>query len=125
LLAPIPDSKFYFRLWPGPVIKRHYYLDFVSTGDLTKPVNSPLEFFLWAVTPSIPTLPAHFMPLPSLEENMGMQRKDIPDGEERFVLIEGQQCVLRRPGLQDVGFEVPIRSAIVSPLQSVRLVQFS
>jgi hypothetical protein len=65
------------------------------------------------------------MRLPSLEENMGILRKDIRDGEERFVLIEGQECLLKRPGIEDVGFKVPVRSPIVSALQGVRCVSFS
>ena len=108
-MGPIPDSLYCFRLWPGPASLKHYYLDFVHANNPAKAVNSPLEFSLWMPMPSIKSLPSHLIPLPSLEERMGVRREDIRDGEERFVLVEGQDCFLRRPGLEDVAFTVPIR----------------
>jgi len=93
-LGPIPDPLYCFRLWPGPASLKHYYLDFVHANNPAKAVNSPLEFSLWMPMPSIKSLPSHLIPLPSLEERMGVRREDIRDGEERFVLVEGQDCFL-------------------------------
>ncbi len=53
------------------------------------------------------------MQITSLEERMGVPRHKIRPGEERFVLVEGQHCLLKRPGFKDVSFLVPLRSSTV------------
>src|SRR6266511_2760870 len=120
------QSEYCFRLWPGPASMKHYYLDFVHSSNTTKPFNSPGDFSLWVPIPSISSsLSTGVMQLFSLEENMGIQRSDIRDGEERFVLTGGQQCVLKRPGFRDVAFIVPIRSPISPHFPYANFVDFS
>jgi len=79
-----------------------------------------LTFFFWLWTAIPSSLSPSFIHVPSLEERMGIPRKDIRDGEERFILME---CPLKRTGFESIGFTVPTRSTI-SPFQDVRVVQF-
>ncbi|OJT05946.1 hypothetical protein TRAPUB_3133 [Trametes pubescens] len=109
-VRPIPDSKYSLRLFPGSLSAAEYCLDFVdsATGE---PVNSPFDYELWAV----PDPDAPWLSLPmtgklrSIERGHGIKQKDILPGEEKFVLRDGQTCVLMRPGKRPARFTVPLR----------------
>ncbi len=109
-VRPIPDCKYSLRLFPGSLSAAEYCLDFVdsATGE---PVNSPFEYELWAVPD--PDTPWLSMPitgkLRSIERGHGIKQEDILLGEEKFVLRDGQTCVLMRSGKQPVRFTVPLR----------------
>ena len=88
-----------------------------------RPTNSPFQFELWTIpNPSLPysgTTPALVV---SLEQNFGRSKREIPDGQEKFVLRDGQTCLLKRPGHKDVRFRVPVRRqplAVAAPVQAV------
>ena len=78
---------------------------------LGEPVNSPFEYELWVVpNKNVPWLPSTTSRLYSLERSFGIPQEDILPGEEKFVLLEGTACLLKRPCMRSVYFEVPIRS---------------
>ncbi|KAI0676673.1 hypothetical protein C8Q78DRAFT_1179509 [Trametes maxima] len=109
-IRPIPDSRYSIRLFPGAFSDRQYCLDFVDT-ESGKPVNSPFEYELWA----IPDPEAPWLSLPmsgklhSIECAHGIRQKDILPGHEKFILRDGQTCVLIRPGKRSLRFTVPVR----------------
>ncbi|KAH9854436.1 hypothetical protein C2E23DRAFT_775856 [Lenzites betulinus] len=109
-LRPIPGSKYSIRLFPGSFSAAEYCMDFVESAT-GKPVNSPFEFELWG----IPNLEAPWLSIPmcgqlrSIEKAHGIKQKDIRPGEEKFILRDGQTCVLKRPGKRPFRFTVPIR----------------
>ncbi|KAI8972203.1 hypothetical protein BD414DRAFT_540382 [Trametes punicea] len=110
-IRPIPDTKYSIRLFPGSFTDAEYCLDFIdsATGE---PVNSPFEFELFAGpgetnTPWL-SLPIA-MKLRSIENAHGIRTQDIRPGEEKFILRDGQMCVLTRPGKPKIRFTVPIR----------------
>ncbi|KAJ8456517.1 hypothetical protein ONZ51_g12078 [Trametes cubensis] len=47
--------------------------------------------------------------LQSAEVGNGIKQENIPPGEERFFLRDGQTCVLSRPSKRPVRFTVPVR----------------
>ncbi|KAL0954907.1 hypothetical protein HGRIS_003839 [Hohenbuehelia grisea] len=105
-VLPIPGSVYSVRLFPGNPLRREYCIDFVNARE--EPINEPFGggFRLWAVTdPAMPWLPSAM--LRSVEEQLGLH--DIDEGTEKFVVMDGQACILCRPGEQDVMFTVPIR----------------
>ncbi|KAI0354796.1 hypothetical protein OH77DRAFT_1425381 [Trametes cingulata] len=106
---PIPNSQYSIRLFPGSVEGRDYCLDFLvtSTG---QPVNSPFKFDLLCIPdPDAPVPSGPIVRMRPLECAFGIPEDKIDPGEEKFLLREGQHCVLRRPGHRDVRFTVPIR----------------
>ncbi|KAL1950998.1 hypothetical protein VTO73DRAFT_147 [Trametes versicolor] len=109
-VRPIPDSKYSLRLFPGSLSAAEYCLDFVDSAT-GKPVNSPFEYELWGVPD--PDAPWLSMPitakLRSIERGHGIKQKDIRPGAEKFVLRDGQTCVLMRPGKRPARFTVPLR----------------
>ncbi|KAI0629984.1 hypothetical protein C8Q77DRAFT_1064812 [Trametes polyzona] len=116
-IRPIPKSKYSIRLFPGSDANRDYCLDFVLTAT-GEPVNSPFKFDLFA-GPG-PNTPIGFAPtvaLRPLECAFGFSQDKIPPGEEKFLLREGQSCILRRPGHRDVRFTVPTRRRPEPPKQ--------
>lgn len=73
-------------------------------------VNSPFEFDLWVVpNPCAPWLSMPAGCVRSLERNIGLSQHEILPGEEKWLLRDGQTCLLKRPGKRDVQFTVPIR----------------
>ena len=50
------------------------------------------------------------MRIHSFERSLGFSEADIPPGAEKFVLRDGQTCLLKRPGHRDVQFKVPVRT---------------
>ena len=50
------------------------------------------------------------MRIRSLEQAFGYSSANIPSGEEKFVLRDGQTYVLKRPGHRDLRFRVPVRT---------------
>ncbi|EIW63142.1 uncharacterized protein TRAVEDRAFT_161254 [Trametes versicolor FP-101664 SS1] len=115
---PVPGSRYSIRLWPGNPRVNEYCMDFVDTAT-KEAVNSPFEFELWAVPD--PEAPWLFMPsgrLNSLESNFHIPQHKIPTGEEKWVLRDGQTCVLKRPGKKDVLFRVPVREKpqVINPV---------
>ncbi|KAI0700832.1 hypothetical protein C8T65DRAFT_557212, partial [Cerioporus squamosus] len=109
-VRPIPNSSYSIRLFPGCFLAKEYCLDFVDSKTGV-PVNSPFKFELWVVpNPSAPWFtfaPSHRVT--SLDSAFGVQQDEILPGHEKFVLRDGQTCLLRRPGCRDVRFTVPIR----------------
>ncbi|KAI0351331.1 hypothetical protein OH77DRAFT_1429880 [Trametes cingulata] len=107
---PIPDSEYSIRLFPGALDAAEYCMDFVETAT-GHPVNSPFEFELWSVpNPDTPWLTASMtMQLRSIERARRMKLEDILPGEEKFILRDGQTCMLIRPGKCLVRFTVPVR----------------
>lgn len=116
-VRPIPDSEYSFRLFPGSFSAAEYCMDFVDTAT-GEPVNSPFEYELWGVPD--PDAPWLSMPitgkLHSIERAHGIKQKDIVPGEEKFVLRDGQTCVLMRPGKRPLRFTVPLRKAETVPV---------
>ncbi|OJT10712.1 hypothetical protein TRAPUB_12744 [Trametes pubescens] len=107
--CPIPGSKFSIRLWPGNPYVNEYCMDFVNTAT-KEAVNSPFEFELWAVPdPDAPWLAMPSGRLNSLESNFHIPQHKILPGLEKWVLRDGQTCLLKRPGKKDVMFRVPVR----------------
>ncbi|KAI0364686.1 hypothetical protein BV20DRAFT_1005393 [Pilatotrama ljubarskyi] len=109
-IRPIPDCDYSIRLFPGASDAAEYCMDFVETAT-GKAVNSPFEFELWNIpNPETPWLS---MPmtgkLRSIERAHGIKQEDILPGEEKFVLRDGQTCMLTRPDKRPVWFTVPIR----------------
>lgn len=114
-LRPIPNSQYSVRLFPGSLARQEFCMDFVltSTGQA---INSPFTFELWilpnASTPWLGGLP---MRIHSLERMRGCREADISPGAEKFLLRDGQTCLLTRPGHRDLRFIVPIRAAVLQP----------
>ena len=103
-----PDSEYSIRLFPGAFATKEYCLDFVRS-DTGEPVNSPFAFELWAV-PASPLDLVPPMKLKSLENAFsGLGGGKPKPGAEKFVMRDGMTCVLRRPGLKNVKFKVPVR----------------
>ncbi|KAI0629987.1 hypothetical protein C8Q77DRAFT_1160979 [Trametes polyzona] len=116
-IRPIPKSEYSIRLFPGSAANRDYCLDFVLTAT-GEPVNSPFKFELFA-GPG-PDTPMGFIPTVALRPMdcaFGFSQDQIPPGEEKFLLREGQGCILRRPGHRDVRFAVPTRRRPEPPKQ--------
>lgn len=115
-IRPIPNSDHSLRLWgKGLKLKREYCLDFVhnATG---QPVHSPFKYELWVVpSKSAPLLPCGKSRIYSLERSFDIPQKDILPGEEKSVLIEGTTCLLARPRMRSVRFEVLIRPLNCDP----------
>ncbi|KAI0639053.1 hypothetical protein C8Q77DRAFT_1222394 [Trametes polyzona] len=110
-IRPIPDSEYSIRLFPGSLTDAEFCLDFVETAT-GKAVNSPFEYELWGVeNPEIWWLTSTMVGrIQSAEVAHGIKQEDILPGEERFVLRDGQSCMLVRPGKRSLFFTVPIRS---------------
>ncbi|KAI0351332.1 hypothetical protein OH77DRAFT_947745 [Trametes cingulata] len=107
---PIPDSTYSVRLFPGALGTAEYCMDFVETAT-GQPVNQPFEFELWNIpNPETPwlTMPAVGQ-LRSIEHVFGIKGDAVLPGEEKFILRDGQTCLLTRPGKRPVWFTVPIR----------------
>ncbi|KAL1942728.1 hypothetical protein VTO73DRAFT_4968 [Trametes versicolor] len=105
----IPGSKYSIRLWPGNLYVNEYCMDFVNT-ETKEAVNTPFELELWAVPdPDAPWLAMSSGRLYSLEHNFHVARDKILPGLEKWVLRDGQTCLLKRPGKKDVFFRVPVR----------------
>ncbi|EIW63833.1 uncharacterized protein TRAVEDRAFT_67814 [Trametes versicolor FP-101664 SS1] len=109
-IRPIPDSKYSIRLFPGSISAAEYCLDFVESAT-GKAVNSPFKFELWAIpNPDTPWLSFQICgQLRSIEHAHGIKQKDILPGAEKFILRDGQTCVLVRPGKRSIRFTVPVR----------------
>ncbi|KAI0759385.1 hypothetical protein BD413DRAFT_276255 [Trametes elegans] len=122
-IQPIPKSRFSVRLFPGSVAASEYCLDFVVTAT-GQPVNSPFEFQLIAGPgPMVPLGTAPKVTLRPLECAFGIREDQIPPGEEKFLLRDGQICTLRRPGHRDVRFKVPMRKR-PEPVEDVDFLEF-
>ncbi|KAJ2975546.1 hypothetical protein NUW54_g11716 [Trametes sanguinea] len=109
-IRPIPDTDYSIRLFPGSLSAAEYCLDFVDSAS-GEPVNSPFEYELWGVpNPDTPWLS---MPITqkmrSIEHTHGIKQADILPGHEKFILRDGQTCVLIRPGQPNIRFTVPVR----------------
>ncbi|KAI0696210.1 hypothetical protein C8T65DRAFT_583633 [Cerioporus squamosus] len=108
-LRPIPNSPYSIRLFPGCVLAREYCLDFVDTRT-GLPVNSPFKFELLAVpNRSGPSSALGLTRITNLDSAFGVRPDEILPGHEKFLLRDGQTCLLRRPGHKDVRFTVPTR----------------
>ncbi|PIL25621.1 hypothetical protein GSI_11370 [Ganoderma sinense ZZ0214-1] len=107
---PIPNSPYSVRLFPGSIALREYCLDFVDTAT-GNPVNSPPGFEVWSVRGGSAGMgdgvSARVL---SLEHTFGFGGASLKPGAEKFVLRDGQTCLLKRPGYRDVQFKVPTRT---------------
>ncbi|KAH9888350.1 hypothetical protein C8Q73DRAFT_794126 [Cubamyces lactineus] len=108
---PIPDTKYSIRLFPDFSTGAEYCLDFVD-NETGEAVNFPFEFELFA-GPGETDAPWLNVPgamkSHSIERVFGNRQEDILPGEEKFILRDGQMCVLTRPGKPAIHFTVPIR----------------
>ncbi|KAI0639071.1 hypothetical protein C8Q77DRAFT_1029671, partial [Trametes polyzona] len=109
-IRPIPESEYSIRLFPGSVSAAEYCMDFVETAT-GKAVNSPFEYELYGVeNPEMWWLTSTMVGrIQSIEAAHGIKQEDILPGEERFVLRDGQSCMLVRPREKPVFFTVPMR----------------
>ncbi|KAI9061180.1 hypothetical protein FKP32DRAFT_1678509 [Trametes sanguinea] len=109
-IHPVPDTKYSIRLFPGSLSAAEYCLDFVDSAS-GEPVNSPFEFELWGVpNPATPWLTVQIaQKMRSIERAHGIKQTDILPGHEKFILRDGQTCVLIRPGQPNIRFTVPVR----------------
>lgn len=109
-IRAIPQSDYSIRMWGTNMEKnREYCFDFVETAT-GNPVNSPFEYELWAVpNQRTPWIPCQSARLCSLERSFGTRQEDIKPGGEKFVLLEGTPCFLKRPNMRSVYFVAPIR----------------
>ncbi|EIW52414.1 uncharacterized protein TRAVEDRAFT_53837 [Trametes versicolor FP-101664 SS1] len=108
-VRPLPGSEYSIRLFSGNAASKDYCLDFVltSTGE---PVNSPFKFDLFTLpNPDAPVGSVPTVRMCPLEHSFGISQSEIDPGEEKFLLHDGQHCLLRRPGHRDVRFKVPTR----------------
>lgn len=109
-VRPIPNSEHSVRLWPGDARVGEFCMDFVHS-ETKEAVNSPFEYELWSVpNPAAPWLPTPTLRLRSLESCFRIAKDSLRAGEEKFVLKEGQTCLLKRPGQKNVRFTVPVWS---------------
>ncbi|KAI0629982.1 hypothetical protein C8Q77DRAFT_1160974 [Trametes polyzona] len=95
-VRPIPDSKYSMRLFPGKETSRDYCLNFFVLTTTGKPVNFPFKFDLFAGSGH--DSPVGFAPavaLPPLDSAFGFFTEQDPPGEEKFLLRDGQSCILR------------------------------
>ena len=84
-------------------------MDFVLTAT-GEPVNSPFEFELLSVpNPKTPWIFGFGGRIRSVERSFGVKPNEILPGEEKFIVQDGQTCLLTRPGKRTVRFTVPIR----------------
>ncbi|KAI0330389.1 hypothetical protein GY45DRAFT_1434687 [Cubamyces sp. BRFM 1775] len=118
LIRRIPDTKFSIRLFPGSFSDREYCMDIVDgTGH---PVNRPFEFELLAGPGKTDTPWLTFsgsMKVRSIEEAYGHKREDILPGEEKYILRDGQMCLMTRPGKPNLRFTVPVRKRpVINPV---------
>ncbi|KAI0674828.1 hypothetical protein C8Q78DRAFT_1009110 [Trametes maxima] len=115
-IRPIPNSKYSIRLWPGNPYVNEYCMDIVDTAT-KQPVNSPFEFDFWIIPDlDTPWLGGPAGCLRSLERNFGIPQHKILPGEEKWVLRDGQSCLIRRPGEKDIRFTVPVRKRRKPPI---------
>ncbi|KAJ8482796.1 hypothetical protein ONZ51_g5097 [Trametes cubensis] len=110
-IRPIPDTKYSIRLFPGSFTDAEYCMDFVD-NETGEAVNSPFPFELFAGGGETDTPWLNFqgsMKVASIERIFGHKQGEILPGEEKFILRDGQMCVLTRPGKPKIRFTVPIR----------------
>lgn len=106
---PLPGSEYSIRLFSGNAESKDYCLDFVLTAT-GEPVNSPFKFDLLCLPdPNAPIRSGPIISMRSLECSFGIPQHEIEPGAEKFLLHDGQYCLLRRPGHRDVRFKVPTR----------------
>ncbi|OJT03900.1 hypothetical protein TRAPUB_8959 [Trametes pubescens] len=117
-IRPVTGTEYSMRLWPAS--EQLWCFDFVHSTT-HQPKNAPFEFELWAEPLEDPTLHhAPWLPiglvsrrLYSMEFGMGYGEDEIEEGEEKFAFMDGQTCVLKRPGHRDIRFTVPNRHPVV------------
>ena len=110
----IPDSAYSIRLFPGCRSEGEYCLDFVCTAT-GEPVNSPFKYELWSapnrLTPWTFCGPGR---LRTLDAVFGIPAHEVPPGEEKYLVKDGQTYVLKRPKQKGFRFTVPVRVSPVS-----------
>ncbi|KAI0629983.1 hypothetical protein C8Q77DRAFT_1212295 [Trametes polyzona] len=93
----------------------------INHSGTLQPKNKPFEFELWAVPLEKPELnQAPWLPLNlvtkrlySMEHGFGFKEEEVKEGDEKYAFIDGQTCVLKRPGHRDIRFTVPTRNPVV------------
>ncbi|KAJ7632623.1 hypothetical protein FB45DRAFT_1057681 [Roridomyces roridus] len=99
---PIPNDKLSIRLFPGntaPDFQPMFFLDFVHK-DTFRPVNAPATYKLSVVGPGCEVT------MYSVE--VACQVKPGPC-QEKFLVLDGLRCRLRRPGRLAYDFDIPRR----------------
>ena len=111
-MRPIPDSDYSIRLFPGNSALQEYCADFVRTST-GQAVDCPPNFELWSL-PSGLAASMGSRRLHSLERTFSCFVRCRPDTTEAetFVLKDGQDYVLKRPGQRNVRFTVPTRAIV-------------
>lgn len=107
----IPHSDLAIRMWDGGMeAYRQFCLDFFDTR-ARRPVNMPRGFELWPSPANMPGVYTMAGPLGSLERGFGMKPGEVPQGEERFCVLEGSYVTLVRRDrpLEPFAFAVPVR----------------
>ncbi|KAI0768666.1 hypothetical protein BD413DRAFT_614185 [Trametes elegans] len=108
-ICPLPNSQYSIGLWPVSLHASKNCMDSVNS-ETREAVNSPVEFEHCGM----PNPETHWWALPSarlrsLKRHFGIQQHKIRPGEEKWVLRDGQTCVLKPPGEMDVQSTVPTR----------------
>ncbi|ETW75065.1 hypothetical protein HETIRDRAFT_108286 [Heterobasidion irregulare TC 32-1] len=114
----ITNDHLAIRLWDGGLQDDGQFLLDLVDSRTKKPVNSPAGYKIY-VLPRVGRMLGIPGPLMSWEVATNIPRKDIKDGEERFSVLEGSPCMLRRPGKDDFFFAVPDRAR--DPLPGMQL----
>lgn len=107
----IPHSHLAIRMWDGGMeVYRQFCLDFFDTR-ARRPVNMPRGFELWPSAANVPGVYTMAGPLGSLEKGFGMKPGEVPQGEERFCVLEGSCVTLVRGDRprEPFAFAVPVR----------------
>lgn len=74
---------------------RQFCLDFFDTR-AQRPVNIPRGFELWPSPANAPGVYTMADPLGSLEKGFGLSPGEVPQGEEKFCVLEGSYVTLVR-----------------------------
>lgn len=125
-IRPVTDTGYSMRLWPAS--EELWCLDFIDSTT-QEPINKPFKFELWAEPMETfnraPWLPISVLSkrLRSMEFGFGLTEDEIEEGEEKFVLMDGQTCLLKRTGCHDIRFTVPNRHPVAVD-RNVEIVTF-
>jgi len=111
----IPDTdNLVIRFWNGGLDQEGQFCMDIYNTKSKDPVNSFELGFSFHVTPVSGTLSVLCAGrLTSWEANAGIPPKQLLPGEERFSIVTGALCTLKRPGKKPFLFEVPQRPRIV------------
>jgi len=111
----IPDTdNLVVRFWNGGLEQEgQWCMDVYDTAscDAVNSFELGLSFHVAPVAGTLSVLCAGW--LNSWEANAGIPSKELLQGEERFSVVGGALCTLRRPGKEPFLFEVPRRRRVL------------